>query len=206
MSDPILMEDYRRAIDERSFAIVKAFQDERQATARITVKGRQVGTLGSIVATGRRFSTFAHVAIPLDRSCKSPITINLWLAPVLAFSARLLADGSQSRPTLSFLNAAARSDLLDGEIDATYWARRWRLPPRLARLAVLLMAGVTPKEVSGRLGITIKSARTYTEQLFVLAGVHSRNELARAALRDGDHPPPFSTPMKSRQEQPGERP
>jgi DNA-binding CsgD family transcriptional regulator len=71
---------------------------------------------------------------------------------------------------------------------------------------VLLMAGVTPKEVGERLGITIKSARTYTEQLFVLAGVHGRNELASAALRDGKHPAPPSTPMKSRHEQPSKSP
>jgi DNA-binding CsgD family transcriptional regulator len=182
-------DEYRRAIDQRRFSVVNAFRTGRQAVARVTVEGRQIGTLDSIVATGRRFSTFAHVSIPWDPSEQKAITVNLWLGHVLTLSGVRFGRDDESGPTVCSTSAASRGDLLDGDPDATHWARRWGLPPRLSRLAVLLMAGVTPTETAERLQITVKSVRTYTERLFSLAGVHSRNELASAVLRDGKQPP-----------------
>jgi DNA-binding NarL/FixJ family response regulator len=84
--------------------------------------------------------------------------------------------------------AGDRADLLSGDASATRWARHWRLPPRLARLAILLVAGVVPTDIAGRLGISVRSARAYTEALFQLAGVTSRNQLHVAMLRAGKPP------------------
>lgn len=193
MGGQIDRDEYRRAIDQRRFTVVKASRTGRQAVARVTVEGRQVGTLGSIVATGRRFSTFAHVSIPCDPSEQKAITIYLWLGQVLTLSGVLVDRNDETGLKVCSTSAASRGDLLDGDPDATHWARRWHLPPRLSRLAVLLMAGITPKEVAERLQITVKSVRTYTERLFALAGVHSRNELANAVLRAGKYPPSAST-------------
>jgi DNA-binding CsgD family transcriptional regulator len=182
-------DEYRRAFDQRRFTVVNAFHTGRQAVARITVEGRQIGTLDSIVATGRRFSTFAHVSIPGDPSEREAIVVDLSLGHALTRWVVPFGRDDELVVTVCSTSAASSGDLLDGDPDATHWARRWGLPPRLSRLAVLLMAGVTPKECAERLQITVKSVRTYTERLFALAGVHRRNELVSAVLRDGRHPP-----------------
>jgi DNA-binding CsgD family transcriptional regulator len=65
----------------------------------------------------------------------------------------------------------------------TPWARRWGLQPRHARLAALLMQGLSDKEIAERLGLEYTTVRTYVKELFVLARVHSRHELVNAALK-----------------------
>jgi DNA-binding CsgD family transcriptional regulator len=52
----------------------------------------------------------------------------------------------------------------------------------------LLLSGLPLNEISGRLGLSLKSVRTYTEQLFERASIQSRSQLAPAALRDGVSP------------------
>jgi len=74
------------------------------------------------------------------------------------------------------------------EAAATPWARRWRLPPRYARVAALLLQGYSDKDIAGSLGLGLTSVRTYAKEVLALAGVCSRGELIRAAmatLRDG---------------------
>ncbi len=56
-------EEYGRAVDQRSFEIVRRFRTRDFAAAVVRLKGRQVGTLGSIVPTGRSFEALGHVLI-----------------------------------------------------------------------------------------------------------------------------------------------
>jgi DNA-binding CsgD family transcriptional regulator len=65
----------------------------------------------------------------------------------------------------------------------TPWAVRWKLPARHARVAACVLLGLSDKEIAQRLGIEFHTARTYVRRVFEAAGVHSRTELVRAAMR-----------------------
>jgi DNA-binding CsgD family transcriptional regulator/PAS domain-containing protein len=76
-------------------------------------------------------------------------------------------------------------DAFDVTIAAAHlapWAERWKLPPRHARVAALLLRGLTDKEIAQRTQLAPSSVRTYVKEVFLRAGVHSRTELIRAAL------------------------
>jgi DNA-binding CsgD family transcriptional regulator len=181
--------EYRRAVDRRVARVLRTFRVANFAAAVIELGGRHVGTLGSIVATGRAFSTLAHVRIGFDGPVVSTMVVESGLVGCLTGAgARTVSGRASQRMKVVCEPAAERTDLLTGDVSATYWARSWRLPPRLARLAVLLMAGVTPKVIAERLGLRLPSVRTYTERLLSRAGVHSHNELLSRALRDGQNP------------------
>jgi len=174
---------YRAAFDRRALERVRALRVGNFATAVVSLSGRQIGVLGTIVPTGRTFSAFAHVVVRFDGANVQSLTVESGLVRKLTACGVRRRTESQSELVVS--PAAERADLLEGDASATYWARNWRLPPRLARLAVLLMAGLSPRAVGERTGLSLRSVRTYTEDLFALAGVHCRSELGPRALRDG---------------------
>jgi DNA-binding CsgD family transcriptional regulator len=182
----VTAEEFRRAVDRRALEFVRVSRGGTFATAVAMLRGRQVGTLGSIVPTGRAFSTLAHILVTVDGGKIRNIAVESGLVGELTGAGVRIARDPRPPVTRIVLPAAAeRADLLAGDVEDTYWARAWRLPRRLARLAVLLMAGISPHVIGLRTGLSIRSVRTYTEQLLSRAGVHSRNELAPAALRDG---------------------
>lgn len=55
-----------------------------------------------------------------------------------------------------------------------------RLPPRLDKIAKLVIAGLTDKQIAGRIGLTFSTVRTYVRQIYRRCGVHSRVELVYA--------------------------
>ena len=182
-------QEYRAAVDQRGFRVVRRFCTRELATAVVLLEGRQVGTLGSIVPTGRTFSALAHVVVALERGAAVSVVVESGLLGHLTSSGVRFVPSS--RPGIARLErpaASERPDLLAGDAGATYWARAWGLPPRLARLAVMLMAGLSPRAIGTRARLSLRSVRTYTETLFQRARVHSRSELVLAALRDGRAP------------------
>lgn len=54
------------------------------------------------------------------------------------------------------------------------------LPPRLAKIAGLVVSGCTDKQIASRTGLSFSTVRTYVRQIFRRAGVHSRVELVHA--------------------------
>jgi len=70
----------------------------------------------------------------------------------------------------------------------TTWARRWKLPPRLARVAAEMARGRSDKEIADVLGLSFNTVRTYGRQLYRAAGVHSRAALLRAMHAGGATP------------------
>jgi DNA-binding CsgD family transcriptional regulator len=189
-SEPISDVEYRRATDRRTLHPVRAFQTGGVAVAVCVLSGRHVGTLASVIPTGRAFSTLAHVVVPAASAQGAPFVVESALLGQLTASGVELSPAPSAHPgRLVWRFAEERGDLLEGHVAASYWARAWQLPPRLARLAVLLMAGISPRSIGERLGLSIRTVRTYTEELLARAGLHSRNELGPAALRDGAAPP-----------------
>lgn len=182
-------EEYRRAVDQRRFRVIRRLCTREHATAVVLLEGRQVGTLGSIVPTGRTFSVLSHVVVALESGAATSVVVESGLLGHLTSSGVRFAPAScRDTPRLERLAASERPDLLDGDAGATFWARSWGLPPRLARLAVMLMAGLSPRAIGARARLSLRSVRTYTETLFERAGVHGRGELVLAALRDGRAP------------------
>lgn len=57
------------------------------------------------------------------------------------------------------------------------------LPPRLARIATMVISGSTDKQIAGRTGLSFSTVRTYVRQIYRRFGVHSRVELVHA-MRD----------------------
>jgi len=55
------------------------------------------------------------------------------------------------------------------------------LPPRLAKVAGLVIDGLTDKRIAQRLGLTFSTVRTYVRQIYRRMGVHSRVGLLHAA-------------------------
>ena len=55
------------------------------------------------------------------------------------------------------------------------------LPPRLAKIAALVIDGLTDKQISQRIGLTFSTVRTYVRQIYRRMGVHSRVGLVHAS-------------------------
>jgi len=55
------------------------------------------------------------------------------------------------------------------------------LPPRLAKIANLVIEGLTDKQISKRIGLTFSTVRTYVRQIYRRMGVHSRVGLVHAS-------------------------
>jgi len=57
-----------------------------------------------------------------------------------------------------------------------------RLPPRLARVAALLTAGYSDKDIAASTGLTFATVRTYVREVYVRLGVHRRVDLLLRAM------------------------
>ena len=55
------------------------------------------------------------------------------------------------------------------------------LPPRLAKVASLVINGLTDKQIAQRIGLTFSTVRTYVRQLYRRLGVHNRVGLVHAS-------------------------
>ena len=55
------------------------------------------------------------------------------------------------------------------------------LPPRLAKIAALVIHGLTDKQIAQRVGLTFSTVRTYVRQIYRRMGVHSRVGLVHAS-------------------------
>jgi DNA-binding CsgD family transcriptional regulator len=195
------IQEYRDAMDRRRLVPLHQGGDALSWVGLARLEGRQVGTLGSIVATGRSVSAFAHVRLSMRRGELGKLTIESNLVGCLT-----LLGMSQEEMTISFRVAlpghptVVRSDLMQGEPWETFWAKRLRLPPRLSRLAVLLVAGTSQATIARELRVSPKSVRKYTERLFALSGISNRSQLAASLLEHGRQPagdPGSSTFAKS---------
>lgn len=179
--------DYRHAVDDRDVSVESHVRSPELSITTFAVSGRHVGTLGSAIPTGRRFSTFVVAVLSQNDSHSPSLQIQCGVLAELTQLGFQWSETAQTfEPCLSI--AAQRNDLLDGQPEVTLWAKSWQLPRRLARLAVLLMAGVPIPRLAERLTLSVKSVRTYTEQLFERAGIRSRSELPLAALQAGKRP------------------
>ncbi|MEZ4450860.1 MAG: LuxR C-terminal-related transcriptional regulator [Nannocystaceae bacterium] len=58
--------------------------------------------------------------------------------------------------------------------------RTIQLPPRLAKIARLVISGCTDKQIAARTGLSFSTVRTYVRQIYRRLGVHSRVELVHA--------------------------
>ncbi len=62
----------------------------------------------------------------------------------------------------------------------------WRLAPRHARVANLLLQGLCDKDIAKETGLTLQAVRTYVKCIYKAVGVHSRVELLfRMVQRQG---------------------
>ncbi len=55
------------------------------------------------------------------------------------------------------------------------------LPPRLAKIASLVIDGLTDKQIAQRVGLTFSTVRTYVRQVYRRIGVHNRVGLVHAS-------------------------
>jgi len=55
-----------------------------------------------------------------------------------------------------------------------------RLPPRLARIAKMVISGSTDKQIASHTGLSFSTVRTYVRQIYRRIGVHTRVELVHA--------------------------
>jgi len=62
------------------------------------------------------------------------------------------------------------------------------LPPRLAKIAALVIHGLTDKQISQRVGLTFSTVRTYVRQIYRRMGVHSRVGLVHASRAKATQP------------------
>jgi len=58
--------------------------------------------------------------------------------------------------------------------------RRIQLPPRLAKIARLVISGCTDKQIASHTNLSFSTVRTYVRQIYRRLGVHSRVELVHA--------------------------
>jgi DNA-binding CsgD family transcriptional regulator len=63
------------------------------------------------------------------------------------------------------------------EADQDELAQEGQLPPRLARIARLVVSGCTDKQIAARTGLSFSTVRTYVRQIYRRVGVHNRVEL-----------------------------
>ncbi len=77
-----------------------------------------------------------------------------------------------------------------------------QLPPRLAKIARLVISGCTDKQIAGRTGLSFSTVRTYVRQIYRRIGVHSPCRTRPCEQRDsgpaikkggGPMPPPLFT-------------
>jgi DNA-binding CsgD family transcriptional regulator len=177
------LDEFRWGVDQRQVEVRRIFRVDAQITALISIGGRQVGTLGPAVATGRSFSTMAHVTV---RRTGGGTEVCVFSGLVNA----LTRSGVHPDPHSGIWGPASglgrqREDLLAGDPSVTFWARRWDLSPSLSRLALLLMSAFSIPEIAERSELSVKSVRTYAERIFTRARINRRSELAMRALRDG---------------------
>jgi DNA-binding NarL/FixJ family response regulator len=59
------------------------------------------------------------------------------------------------------------------------------LPPRLARIARLVVSGCTDKQIAARTGLSFSTVRTYVRQIYRRVGVHNRVELVHRTNAGG---------------------
>jgi DNA-binding NarL/FixJ family response regulator len=59
-------------------------------------------------------------------------------------------------------------------------AGKSQLAPRLSKIARLVVAGCTDKQIAAHTGLAFTTVRTYVRQIYKRAGVHSRVELVHA--------------------------
>ncbi|MBL9100878.1 MAG: response regulator transcription factor [Myxococcales bacterium] len=55
------------------------------------------------------------------------------------------------------------------------------LPPRVGKIARLVIDGLTDKQIAQRVGLTFSTVRTYVRQIYRRVGVHSRVGLVHAS-------------------------
>ncbi|HEY8377114.1 MAG TPA: LuxR C-terminal-related transcriptional regulator [Nannocystis sp.] len=68
----------------------------------------------------------------------------------------------------------------DAALEAPSAAPEPQLPPRLAKIARLVISGCTDKQIATRTGLSFSTVRTYVRQIYRRIGVHSRVELVHA--------------------------
>lgn len=68
----------------------------------------------------------------------------------------------------------------DAALETTSAAPEPQLPPRLAKIARLVISGCTDKQIASRTGLSFSTVRTYVRQIYRRIGVHSRVELVHA--------------------------
>lgn len=101
-----------------------------------------------------------------------------WLEALPAWVATVdlrLEDGSD---VVLLVPDASRIPLEDAPMAP--WAVHWQLPPRHARVALLVARGLSDREIAECLDLSWSTARTYAGQVLKLSGVSSRTELAHA--------------------------
>jgi DNA-binding CsgD family transcriptional regulator len=69
----------------------------------------------------------------------------------------------------------------DQALEAAAGAPEPQLPPRLAKIARLVISGCTDKQIANRTGLSFSTVRTYVRQIYRRIGVHSRVELVHAS-------------------------
>lgn len=68
-------------------------------------------------------------------------------------------------------------DAPDGGDNSKHAAKNIYLPPRLAKIAQLVISGCTDKQIAVHTGLSFSTVRTYVRQIYRRIGVHSRVEL-----------------------------
>lgn len=106
------------------------------------------------------------------------------------------ADARDWPPLVSFQSPDGQTFMLRcpaRSLDATAPPAR-ALPPRLEKIARLVIDGLTDKQIAARVGLTFSTVRTYVRQIYRRMGVHNRVALVHAtraeAARVGSHNAP----------------
>ena len=69
----------------------------------------------------------------------------------------------------------------DGAESSKHLSKDIQLPPRLAKIAQLVISGCTDKQIAVHTGLSFSTVRTYVRQIYRRVSVHSRVELVHAA-------------------------
>lgn len=75
------------------------------------------------------------------------------------------------------------------------------LPPRLAKIARLVIDGLTDKQIAARVGLTFSTVRTYVRQIYRRMGVHNRVALVHASRAETARADDAGDPSLSAREQ-----
>jgi DNA-binding NarL/FixJ family response regulator len=114
-------------------------------------------------AAGRMFDPGSDVNSSV-RSAVGPVALEKWDR-----KATLFVDG---KTLYLVIPESAGDEALRPEMTS--------LPPRLAKIARLVVSGCTDKQIAGRTGLSFSTVRTYVRQIYRRVGVHSRVELVHA--------------------------